>query len=269
MKKAALPLLCTCLVLAATPFPAAGSDLAELVEDPPVVHSPAPAAVSASARFNKLNTAIRDGKIARQAAEKELGRLLVEVAEEYYRLGGKSFSAETWRFPLAGYDSRAIGGGKGRGYLAGGYDYFSGNRHGGHPSYDIFIRDRDQDGRDDRSGLPVAVISMTGGIVVAMEREWQPGSTLRGGKYIWVYDPASDLLLYYAHNSEVVVGLGDLVEPGSLLGYVGRSGYNAFRRRSPTHLHLTALRGNHGRPVPVRILPALENAMVTAVEEKP
>jgi hypothetical protein len=168
-----------------------------------------------------------------------------------------------WAFPLAGYDARAVGGGPRHGYVSGSYDFYRGNRHGGHPSFDIFIRDRNQDSLDDRSGAPVKVLSLTGGIVVALEREWQPGSRLLGGRYLWIYDPGNDLLVYYAHNSELSVGLGDIVSPGDVLASVGRSGYNAAKKRSPTHLHLTVLRIQDGRVVPLDIYQNLKQARLS------
>jgi murein DD-endopeptidase MepM/ murein hydrolase activator NlpD len=105
------------------------------------------------------------------------------------------------------------------------------------------------------------VRSLTGGVVVALEKEWQPGSGLRGGKYLWIYDPANDLLVYYAHNGELSVKLGDIVRPGDVLGSVGRSGYNAAKRRSPTHLHLTVAKvGSDGQVVPVEVYRELKRA---------
>lgn len=208
---------------------------------------------SAVLRFNDLNSLVRDGKIAREAARNELRRLLAELRVEYGLRGGGVYGKEAWAFPLAGHDARAMGGGRNRGYLASGYDYFSGNRHGGHPSFDIFIHDRNRDCLDDRSGKPVRVLSLTGGMVVALEREWRQGSPLRGGVYLWVYDPATDCLVYYAHNSGLSVGLGDIVKPGDQLAFVGRSGYNAAKMRSPTHLHLTVLQIRDGYPLPLDV----------------
>lgn len=234
-------------------------DLAELNE-PAVPHS-----LSAPERFNALNTQVRDGKITRDAARNGVKRLLVELRSEYFRSGGSGFGRDAWVFPLDGYDARAIGGGKNKGYSASGYDYFSGNRHGGHPSFDLFIHDRNQDCLDDRTGKPVRVLSLTGGIVVAREQEWQQGSALRGGKYLWIYDPANDLLVYYAHNDELFVKLGDMVKPGDQLAIVGRSGYNAARHRSPSHLHLTVLHLRDGQPVPINVYPELAKARTGAV----
>lgn len=238
-------------------------DLAELTGTPG--QSSSAAAVSnACVRYNALNNLIRDGKISKEPARGALKLLLVEVRQEFDRAGGKLYPKAGWIFPLAGYDSRAITGGRNKGYIASGYDFFTGNRHGGHPAFDIFIRDRNQDSLDDRTNRPVTVLSLTGGIVVALEHEWEQGSALRGGKYLWIYDPANDLLVYYAHNSELLVGLGDIVKPGDAIARVGRSGFNAHKRRSPTHLHLSVLRVQDGWPLPLNVYQDLTHAKTIA-----
>jgi len=218
-------------------------------------------------RLNALNTLIRDGKIGREPARAELKLLLAEIGKEYYGAGGVEYPKSAWVFPLAGYDVRAIEGGRRHGFIPKGYDYFTGNRHGGHPAFDIFIRDRGRKSLDDRTGTPVKVLSLTGGMVVALEREWEPESRLRGGKYLWVYDPTNELLVYYAHNGNLLVGLGDMVKPGDVLATVGRSGYNAAKRRSPTHLHLSVLRLRDGWPLPLDAYADLKRARMVAVGE--
>lgn len=238
-------------------------DLAELT-DMPGQSSSVAAVSNACIRYNALNNLIRDGKISKVPARSALKRLLADVRQEFDRAGGKLYPKDAWIFPLAGYDSRAITGGRNKGYIARGYDFFTGNRHGGHPAFDIFIRDRDQDSRDDRTNKPVTVLSVTGGIVVALEREWEQGSGLRGGKYLWIYDPANDLLVYYAHNSELLVRLGDIVKPGDAIAKVGRSGFNANKRRSPTHLHLSVLRVQDGWPLPLNVYQDLAQAKAVA-----
>lgn len=210
--------------------------------------------------FNEFNNLIRDGRISTSAARSELAVRLDDIRSEYYSQGGTDYPRKDWVFPVAGYDIRSIDKGTNHGFTPGGYDFFSGNRHGGHPAYDIFIRDRNQDSRDDRSGSAVSVVSMTGGIVVALEKEWHRGSGLRGGKYIWVYDPGHDLLVYYAHNDDLSVDLGDIVKPGDQLGTVGRSGLNAAKKRSPTHLHFSVLRLTKGQPVPIPVYTDLQQA---------
>lgn len=203
-------------------------------------------------QFDTLLDGVRDGTLHRSTAEAELKRLLPLVSEQYRKAGGTAYQPSAWVFPLAGYGPKAVPGRRGKGFVVKGYDFFTGNRHGGHPAYDIFIRDRNQDELDDRTQQPVAVLSMTGGVVISVETEWNPESRLRGGKYIWLYDPVNDLLVYYAHNREVLVKAGDLVRPGDKLATVGRSGLNAAKRRSPTHLHMTVLKANQGMPKAVR-----------------
>lgn len=210
--------------------------------------------------FNRLNTLVRDGGIDRRRAQQEIIRLLPALKAYYYENGGRDFGEKDWIFPLEGYDIRAIEGGKSHGFLPRGYDYFNGNRHGGHPAYDIFIHDRDQDERDDRSGEYVPVLSLTGGIVVAAETAWTPGSSLRGGKYLWIYDPAREALVYYAHNRELAVSVGDIVAPGDRIATVGRTGLNAYKRRSPTHLHFSYLTLREGYPRPKDIFTQLGRA---------
>lgn len=191
--------------------------------------------------FNQLNDRIRDQTIGRREAQQQLRVLLPQIAAYYRAAGGKAELEKASVFPLEGYSANAIGGLGGNGYQPKGYDYFAGNRHKGHPAHDIFILDRDQDGRDDRTRAAVSVRAVAGGVVVATSTNWRMGSSLRGGNYVWVYSPVSQVFFYYAHNAEVRVTPGDLIRPGDVLATVGRTGKNAFAKRSPTHLHLMQL----------------------------
>ena len=101
---------------------------------------------------------------------------------------------------------------------------------------------------------------MSSGVVVALEKEWDSNSDLRGGKYIWIYDTYSDGLFYYAHNRKVVVNIGDIVKPGDKIAEVGRTGYSAYKKRSPTHLHITYLHINDGKLNPSNLYDDLLNA---------
>jgi murein DD-endopeptidase MepM/ murein hydrolase activator NlpD len=211
---------------------------------------PAESACRACLEFDELTRMVRDGRIEKPAAKERLPSLLAEIKNHYYRSGGQDHARAAWVFPVEGYTAKAVGGSRGSGYKPRGYDYFDGNRHKGHPSQDIFIRDRNQDSLDDRTGKSVHVLSMTGGIVVSVEKAWQPDSSVRGGNYVWVYDPGHEALVYYAHNGEVLVHVGDLVTPGDALATVGRTGTAAQQRRSPTHLHLMYLTVKGGVPAP-------------------
>ncbi len=99
---------------------------------------------------------------------------------------------------------------------------------------------------DDRTGKPANILSVSKGIVVATEPSWDKTSNLRGGIYIVVYNPDDELLYYYAHNSKIVVKPGTIVKAGDKLAELGRSGLNAYKKRSPTHLHLMALKVRPG-----------------------
>lgn len=203
--------------------------------------------------FDHLDKQIRDGLQPRAAAERQFAATIAALDAYLAGSGASLHASDPWIFPLRGYAIAIAGADAAKGYVAAGYDYFDGNRHSGHPSYDLFIADRNQDCLDDRTGQPVTVLSMTGGIVVAVETVWEGHSSLRGGKYLWIYDNINRALVYYAHNRDILVKVGDRVRPGTPLATVGRSGFNAAKKRSPTHLHLTFLRINNGRPEPDNI----------------
>jgi peptidoglycan LD-endopeptidase LytH len=175
--------------------------------------------------------------------------------------------AASWVFPLRGHSAVSIGG-RGSGYRgAAAYDFFSGNSHGGHPAHDVFIRDRDFDDLDDKTSKPVDVLSMSAGIVVSVTPAWSPDSmdakgrqSIRSGICVWVYDPGSDCLFYYAHLRLVACNVGQALRPGDKLGEVGRTGKNAYPHRSPTHLHFMVLSFRDGRPSPRDIYPELLQA---------
>jgi murein DD-endopeptidase MepM/ murein hydrolase activator NlpD len=201
-------------------------------------------------QFDELNTLVRDGLIDRDTARARIKELLPALRDYFYANGGTDSPPDDWVFPLEGYNQRSIGGTRGSGFVPKGYDYFDGNKHGGHPAHDIFITDKNQDGLDDNTHKPINVLSMKNGLVVAIASEWKVGSDLRGGKYIYVFEPATSSLIYYAHNSELFVKPGDVVKAGTVLATVGRSGKNAHPSRSPTHLHIMWLVFDDGYPRP-------------------
>ena len=211
-------------------------------------------------QFDKLNTLIRDGAIEREVARARIIELLPKLREYFRAQGGTTSAPDEWVFPLAGYNHKAIGGINGSGYVAKGYNYFDGNKHGGHPAHDIFISDKNQDEMDDATGRPVDVLAMRSGVVVAAAKDWSPGSALRGGRYVYVFDPTDASLIYYAHNREIFVKPGDIVTAGTLLATVGRSGKSAAEARSPTHLHVMRLLVEDGRPKPEDLYQALLRA---------
>lgn len=200
--------------------------------------------------WDTLYPKIRDRLVSKDEAQGKLKTLELSIGEwTSQRL--TSGQEDRLCFPLKGYTFQSIGGKKGSGYQIQGYDFFDGNRHKGHPGHDIFIQDRDQDGVDDRTGNPVEVLSVDSGVVVSVNRDWKPPSPIRGGNYVWVYHPIKGCYFYYAHLGEIVVTVGQVVSRGDRLGTVGRSGWNAYPKRSPTHLHFSVHHSNDGYPRPM------------------
>jgi hypothetical protein len=196
-------------------------------------------------RINLVNTMITNGATSRQKAEEIFKTLLQKI-----KAGSNIKSNKLWVFPLQGYSANAIGGLKGSGYNDKGYNYLDGNKHIAHPAHDIFINDKDHNDRDDRTKKPVSVLAVTDGVVLACTNLWEPGSLLRGGKYIWLYHPQLKIITYYAHNQAIFVSPGDVVKQGQKIAEVGRTGFNAYQKRSPTHLHFSSFRLVNSMPVP-------------------
>jgi hypothetical protein len=196
-------------------------------------------------QLNRLNTQVCNGAVTKKSAVKDFQTLIQKIKKE-----SKFISNNNWVFPLAGYNANAIGGYKGDGYNDKGYNYLDGNKHTAHPAHDIFIKDQDQDYLDDGTKKPVDVVAVTDGVVLACTNAWTANSSLRGGKYIWLYHPQLHIITYYAHNRNVFVVPGNVVKQGQKIAEVGRTGFNASKQRSPTHLHFSAFKFVNWLPVP-------------------
>jgi hypothetical protein len=203
--------------------------------------------------WERYEKRVRDQEAPKDSLRAEFAGFYGAVKARY---PGSAGVDSPWVFPLAGYGRESVGKGGFRpgiyygGSTIKGYDFFDGNRHGGHPAYDIFIRDRDQDSREDGSGRPVEIVAPVDLIVLSRETEWQADSPLRGGKYVWTYAVSGGELVYFSHLDSVIASPGDSVPAGKVLGWVGRTGKNAAAKRSPTHLHLMALRVGKRGPEP-------------------
>ena len=200
--------------------------------------------------WHLLFVKIRDRLISKEEARSKLTALEILLKESYLK-NAHVQGEDSLSFPLLGYDCHAIGGKGGSGYRAEGYDFFDGNDHRGHPAHDLFIRDRNQDGIDDGTGKPVEVVSISSGLVVSINLNWESASRIRGGNYIWIYEPIKSQYFYYAHLNEVLVRVGQTVSRWDRIGTVGRTGLNAYPKRSPTHLHLAVLQSAAGDPKPI------------------
>jgi murein DD-endopeptidase MepM/ murein hydrolase activator NlpD len=212
-----------------------------------------------AAEWHLLYLKIRDSLISKEEALAKL-KSLEPLLKDHYIKSWERKSEDRFSLPLKGYGPSSIGGKGGSGYQPEGYDFFDGNRHKGHPGHDIFIRDKNQDGLDDVNGRPIEVISVSSGIVVSANLNWEPSSAIRGGNYIWVYDPIKSRYYYYAHLNEIFVSVGQIVSKADRLGTLGRTGVKAYLKRSPTHLHFVVHHSVAGYPKPINPYSALIRA---------
>jgi len=226
-------------------------------------------------KFNEFNSIVLNGGIKKEEAQKQFQEVIKQINQWLFVRSQIDELNDTWIFPLRGYNYHAIGG-NGDGYSDKGYHYLDGNKHGAHPAHDIFINDKNQDCIDDHSHKPVDVLAVDHGIVIACSDTWETNSDLRGGKYIWIYHfvfgyhklgnklkddfSTSGVITYYAHNSAIFVKPGDEVKPGQKIAEVGRTGYNAYKKRSPTHLHFSTFRLVDDIPVPFNPYQQLKKA---------
>lgn len=214
-----------------------------------------------SSVFEKWNSL--DKKIAIIQIEKENAIRLIkkyekEVLNYFYENNGKEVKRENWIFPLINY-SKILLRENGKDYNDIAYDYFDGNKSWNHPANDIIIADSNKDCLDDSTGKPVDVVSMSSGVVIATDTTWEPGSILRAGKYIRIYDVINKKLLYYSHLSTVCKKPGDIINAGDKIGEVGRTGRQAILQGNITHLHIALLYPEDGYPLPEPLIEDLNH----------
>jgi peptidoglycan LD-endopeptidase LytH len=138
------------------------------------------------------------------------GAYLLRLQPELLRGGRYTLTQHalgSLRFPVRGQDGRAVTSG------------FGAARDGGH---------REHHGIDIVAPRGTPVVSAGDGVVTAV------AVTDIGGKVVWVWDPARELALYYAHLDSHGVSTGTRVRAGDTLGTVGNTG-NA--RTTVPHLH--------------------------------
>lgn len=224
--------------------------------------------------FNSVNSTVLLGGVKKEKVQKAIQEIQQYIYRWLLLRNQIDDLKDYWIFPLKGYNYQAIGG-NGDGYSDKGYHYLDGNKHSAHPAHDIFINDKNQDFLDDHNQRPVNVLAVDYGIVIACRDNWDAKSNMRGGKYIWIYhygthlskdksnfidQSKSGVLTYYAHNSKIFVHPGQEVKPGDKIAEVGRTGYNAYKKRSPTHLHFSAFKLVDGLPVPFNPYQQLKKA---------
>lgn len=218
--------------------------------------------------FKGLLVAIREQQIEPVQAGEEFSRILKELHSKYKPEPYDSLSMELV-FPLKTKNYKSVGG-RGRGFYSRHFDLFDHSVAKSHPAHDIFIYDLDRDSKDDNTGEYVDVLAVNRGVVVATETEWTEENGYKGGNYVWLYDFESGGLWYYAHLRKVYALPGQLVEQGDKIGEVGRSGFNAERNRSDTHLHLMFLKMDQNfKPTAVNHYPWLKKARTVNTTQLP
>ncbi|MBS1552283.1 MAG: M23 family metallopeptidase [Bacteroidetes bacterium] len=199
-----------------------------------------------------VNSLIEKGKALELMKEYE-----PEVRSYFRKQRGVMTGRNDWVFPLKNYSSFYYRD-NGNDYRKSGYDYFQGSNTKGHPAHDIMIPDSNKDLMDDVTLKPVDVVSMSSGVVVATDTTWNPGSLLRGGRYVKIFDVTNSCIFYYSHLSLVSVKPGDVITEGDKIGEVGRTGRKAILKGGKTHLHVACLKVKNGYPLPEDIISELK-----------
>ncbi len=207
--------------------------------------------------WNRIYEKIQYGTVDRKIA----GKALRMVTKEIHKMANVPPDSVSY-FPVEGYGLEDVGG-HGNGFVPRQYDFLHGNVHRGHPAHDIFILDRNQDCRDDKTGKSVRILAMTGGIVVGKKTDWTSGDDLRGGNYLMIFQPGSMRYYYYAHNDSVLVDIGQIVKAGTPVATVGRTGRSAYSAKSPTHLHLMVLQLTEEKTHPYNYYEELKKSVFT------
>lgn len=206
------------------------------------------AQVNPAQEWQNLERQIRDGKIAKVEAARAMAEANEKIRQYLKEQKFERTLCDSWVFPLRGHNVPPTID-KDR-YAPKDYDFFDGNRHKGHPAYDIFIKDKDFDCIEDETcKFAETIVSISSGVVVSVNNGWKYPSDIRGGNYIYIYDDVSDRVFYYAHLNHIFVNLGQIVNAGDVLGTLGRTGKNAYPHRSPTHLHLMVLDAGTMQPI--------------------
>lgn len=210
-------------------------------------------------KWDVLDSLITNSAIDEDDAYEKMASYESSVKKYFKENNGSVVSRKDWVFPLKNFTSMYYRE-NGNDYREDKYDYFQGSNSKGHPAHDIMILDSNKDLIDDQTLKPVNVASMSSGVVVATDSSWSPGSQLRGGRYVKVYDVTNNGLFYYSHLSKVSVKPGDIVNAGDIIGEVGRTGRKAILSGGKTHVHVAYLRFEDGYPLPEDIINDIRRA---------
>ncbi len=216
--------------------------------------------------LNELHRTIYSGKYTEAEAKKIFFENINAAAEIYRFKDGGNYKKENWVFPVAGYDHKTTLLERYGYRYRRKYNYFSSTYSTDHAAYDLFIKDENSDLLDDTTKMPVNILSVTGGVVIACVNNWDEKLNSAGGNNILIYDPYYHAIYYYAHNNKVFVKAGDIVKPGDVIATMGRTGRNAIMKRSPTHLHIAYLKIKNNNLIPVNIYRDLKKMKIKKIE---
>jgi murein DD-endopeptidase MepM/ murein hydrolase activator NlpD len=138
-----------------------------------------------------------------------------------------------WVFPVPGYGEESY---STQIYSPDKYKFLDGPDFRGHPGVNIYIRDRGRKSLDDRSKKPAPVVSSTDGVVVSARKFPAEGEKNRLGIYVVVLSQVEKRFFYYCGLSKLRVSLGQMVDKGQVLGYVGRSDGDTIKKNLGSHL---------------------------------
>jgi murein DD-endopeptidase MepM/ murein hydrolase activator NlpD len=97
-----------------------------------------------------------------------------------------------------------------------------------------YFRDPRDAGRREHHGVDIFAPRDTPVVAAASGFVSSVGTNRLGGNVVWLWDPDRKQSHYYAHLSSQAVRIGQRVDAGDVVGYVGNTG-NA--RTTPPHLH--------------------------------
>jgi len=216
--------------------------------------------------WESFETDVRDGKLTQKLAKEKFSEVYNGLRKYGMSFSSRFKYSDRWIFPVVNYSIKDAGKGgfKPEIYYGSskikGYNFYDGNLHGGHPAYDIFVKDKNFDSIDDNSKKPVSIAAPTDLLILSLNKNWKKGDKIRGGNYIWGLEPKSGLIFYFAHLNEIEVAAGDFCERGKKLGTLGRTGKNADQKSSPTHLHFMVLKVDGFKLTPIDTWESLKKA---------
>lgn len=198
-------------------------------------------------RWDITDKLIRDRKIDKNDALDSIDYYVSQAV----KLKIETTKRKDWVFPMKGW-TKITYRENGKDYRARTFDYFQGGESKGHPAHDIFILDADSNSSEDSTGLKVDAVAMVNGIIISIHDSWKPEDLLRSGNYVKLFDPETQAIFYYSHLDSIFVSVGQIVQAGDRLAYIGRTGRKAIRGK--THLHIAYYKIIDGYPKPEDII---------------